>query len=395
MPANNEVQSMTDHLTPRQILSHLVGFATVSQGSNLDLVDWLEGYLAGHGIVTHRHWNADRTKAALLAHAGPMVPGAVVLSGHSDVVPVEGQAWTSDPWTLTERDGRLYGRGTCDMKGYVALAVWALVEAQRQGVMRPVQLALSYDEELGCTGAPPMIETLGQVFAVGNVALIGEPSDMKVITGHKGGTGFHVHVKGFEVHSSLLPYGVSAIMEGARLISWVNDQNAAIQSVPPSPVAAMFDPPFTTLHVGMISGGTAHNITAADCRFAIETRVVPDDDPKARAGSIKAAAMRLDAALKARRPEAGVMLEQFFGVPPLVPGTAGAAEAIARALTGDNATGVVSYGTEAGHFQAAGYSAVVCGPGSIAQAHQPDEFIELAQFEAGHAFMQRLVDTLA
>ena len=127
MPANNEVQSMTDHLTPRQILSHLVGFATVSPGSNLDLVDWLEGYLAGHGIVTHRHWNADRTKAALLAHAGPMVPGAVVLSGHSDVVPVEGQAWTSDPWTLTERDGRLYGRGTCDMKGYVALAVWALV----------------------------------------------------------------------------------------------------------------------------------------------------------------------------------------------------------------------------------------------------------------------------
>ncbi len=385
----------TEHLTPRQILARLVGFATVSAGSNLDLIDWLEGYLTGHGIPLHRHWNDDNSKAALLAHAGPMVPGAVVLSGHSDVVPVEGQVWTSDPWTLTERDGRLYGRGTCDMKGYVALAVWALVEAQRRGVRRPVQLALSYDEELGCMGAPPMIETLQQVFPVGSVALIGEPSDMKVITGHKGGTGFHVHVKGFEVHSSLLPYGVSAIMEGARLISWVNDQNAAIQAVPPSPVAAMFDPPFTTLHVGMISGGTAHNITAADCRFAIETRVLPDDDLEGRAQSIEAEAMRLDAALKLRRPEAGVLLERFFGVPPLVPETAGEAEAMARALTGDNATGAVSYGTEAGHFQATGYSAVVCGPGSITQAHQPDEFIEIAQFEAGHAFMRRLVATLA
>jgi acetylornithine deacetylase len=278
------------------------------------------------------------------------------------------------------------------MKGYVALAIWALVEAHRRGVQRPLQLALSYDEELGCMGAPPMIETLRQVFPFGDVALIGEPSDMKVITGHKGGTGFHVHVKGYEVHSSLLPYGVSAIMEGARLISWVNDQNAAIQAMPPSPVAAMFDPPFTTLHVGMIAGGTAHNITAADCRFAIETRVVPDDDLEGRAVSIEAEAMRLDAALKLRRPEAGVMLERFFGVPPLIPETAGAAEALARALTGDNATGVVSYGTEAGHFQAAGYSAVVCGPGSIAQAHQPDEFIEIAQFEAGHAVMRRLVD---
>jgi acetylornithine deacetylase len=381
------------HLPPRQILAHLVGFATVSAGSNLDLIDWLEGYLTGHGIAVHRHWNDDRSKAALVAHAGPMVPGAVVLSGHSDVVPVDGQAWTSDPWTLTERDGRLYGRGTCDMKGYVALAVWALVEAQRAGVRRPVQLALSYDEELGCMGAPPMIDTLGQVFPVGDVALIGEPSDMKVITGHKGGTGFHVHVKGYEVHSSLLTYGVSAIMEGARLIGWVNDRNAAIQSARPSPVAAMFDPPFTTLHVGMIEGGTAHNITAADCRFAIETRVVPDGDLEGQAREIEAEALRLDAALKARHPQAGVTLKRFFGVPPLVPETDGAAEALARALTGNNATGVVSYGTEAGHFQAAGYSAVVCGPGSIAQAHQPNEFIEIAQLQAGQAFMVRLLQS--
>jgi acetylornithine deacetylase len=326
-----------------------------------------------------------------MAHAGPRIDGAVVLSGHSDVVPVDGQDWTSDPWTVVERGGRLYGRGTCDMKGYVALSVWALVRAQKTGVRRPVQLALSYDEEVGCTGAPPMIETMGQVLPKGSAALIGEPSNMKIITGHKGGTGFHVHVKGFEVHSSLLPYGVSAIMEGARLIGWVNDRNAEIQAFGPTPVAATFYPPFTTLHVGMISGGTAHNITAADCRFAVEMRVVPGEEVEAHAGVFEAEVARLDAALKAVRPEAGVHLERFFGVPALVPEADGEAESIARRLTGDNATGVVSYGTEAGQFQEAGYSAIVCGPGDIAQAHQPDEYLEVSEFQAGQRFMERLL----
>ncbi len=380
-----------DELTPRQVLERLVAFPTVSRDSNLALVDWLEGYLTGHGIECHRHWNEDRQKAALMAHAGPRIAGAVVLSGHSDVVPVDGQDWSSDPWTVVERDGRLYGRGTCDMKGYVALAVWALVRAQKMGVRRPVQLALSYDEEVGCTGAPPMIATMGQVLPKGSAALIGEPSNMKIITGHKGGTGFHVHVKGFEVHSSLLPYGVSAIMEGARLIGWVNDRNAEIQAREPTPIAATFYPPFTTLHVGMISGGTAHNITAADCRFAVEMRVVPGEEVEAHAGAFEAEVARLDAALKAVRPEAGVHLERFFGVPALVPEADGEAEAIARRLTGDNTTGVVSYGTEAGQFQEAGYSAIVCEPGDIAQAHQPDEYLEVSEFEAGQRFMERLL----
>ena len=380
-----------EELTPRQVLERLVAFPTVSRDSNLALVDWLEGYITGHGIECHRHWNEDRQKAALMAHAGPRVEGAVVLSGHSDVVPVDGQDWTTDPWTVVERNGRLYGRGTCDMKGYVALSVWALVRAQKMGVRRPVQLALSYDEEVGCTGAPPMIETMGKVLPKGAVALIGEPSNMKIITGHKGGTGFHVHVKGFEVHSSLLPYGVSAIMEGARLIGWVNDRNAEIQAHAPTPIASTFYPPFTTLHVGMISGGTAHNITAADCRFAVEMRVVPGEDVEAHARTFEAEAARMDAQLKAQRPEAGVHLERFFGVPALVPEADGEAEAIARRLTGDNATGVVSYGTEAGQFQEAGYSAIVCGPGDIAQAHQPDEYLEVSEFQAGQRFMERLL----
>lgn len=381
-------------LTPRQVLDQLVGFPTVSRGSNLALIDWVEGYLAGHGIAAHRHWNEDRQKAALFAHVGPWTEGAVVLSGHSDVVPVDGQTWTTDPWTVTERDGRLYGRGTCDMKGFVALSIWALVEGQLRGLSTPLQLALSYDEEIGCTGAPPMIAAMQGVLPKGSAVIVGEPSNMGLITGHKGGTGYHVHMKGYEVHSSLLPQGVSAIMEGARLIQWINDRNTAIQSQAPGPVAAQFNPPFTTMHVGMIEGGTAHNITAADCRFAVEMRVVAGEDISEHEARFVAEATRLDAALKAVRPEAGVILERFFGVPALVPETEGVADLLVRRLTGANTTGVVSYGTEAGQFQEAGYSAVVCGPGDIAQAHQADEYLELSEFQAGHDFMESLLKVL-
>ena len=381
-------------MTSRQILDQLVSFPTVSRGSNLALIDWLEAYLASHGIESHRHWNEDRSKAALFAHVGPWEAGGVVLSGHSDVVPVDGQDWTSDPWVVTERDGRLYGRGTCDMKGYVALSVWALVQAHKRGVTRPLQLALSYDEEIGCTGAPPMIATMQQILPQASVAVIGEPSSMGLINGHKGGTGFHVHVKGYEVHSSLLPYGVSAIMEGARLIGWINAKNAEIQARPASAAAATFHPPFTTLHVGMISGGTAHNITAGDCRFAVEMRVVPDEDITALAAEFEAEAARLDAALKAVNPQAGVTLTRFFNVPGLKPESEGPAEALVRRLTGANAAGVVSYGTEAGQFQDAGYSAVICGPGDIAQAHQVDEYLELSEWQAGQRFMLALLEDL-
>lgn len=380
-----------DALTPRQILDRLVSFRTVSAASNLDLVDWLEAYLAGHGVDCHRHWNEDGQKAALMAHAGPPVAGAVVLSGHSDVVPVVGQAWDSDPWVVTERGGRLYGRGTCDMKGYVALAVWALVRAQALGLRRPLQLALSYDEEVGCTGAPPMIATMARVLPKGDVALIGEPSRMAVINGHKGGTGFEVHVRGYEVHSSLLPDGISAVMEAARLIGWVNDRNAALMA---EAGPSAFYPPFTTLHVGMIAGGTAHNITAGDCRFAVEMRVLPGEDLEGYAAEFLAEGQRLDSVLKAKCPGAGVTLTRFFGVPGLVPEPGGAAEALAIRLTGANGTGVVSYGTEAGQFQQAGYSAVICGPGDIAQAHQANEYLEIAEFNAGQAFMERLLEAL-
>jgi acetylornithine deacetylase len=385
---------MPEPLSPRAILDRLVAFPTVSRDSNLALIDWVEDYLEGWGITAHRVWNEERTKAALYAQVGPDVAGGVVLSGHSDVVPVDGQAWTSDPWVVTERDGRLYGRGTADMKGFVALSLAAVPLAVEAGVKRPLQIAISYDEEVGCTGAPPMIRAMAAHLPRAGAVIVGEPSRMKVVTGHKGSAGYKVHVKGFEVHSSLLPSGVSAIMEAARLIQWANDRNAELQAAPVSSLATLFDPPFTTLHTGMIQGGTAHNITAADCTFSFDFRVVPGESPEGWCARFEAEVARTEARMKAIRPEAGITLDRFFDVPPLKPETNGAAEAFVRRLTGDNAPHVVSYGTEAGQFQAEGYSAVVCGPGDIAQAHQADEYLEVSEFDAGWAFMQRVVDSL-
>jgi acetylornithine deacetylase len=386
---------MPARLSPRQILDKLVSFPTVSRDTNLPLIDWVEDYLESHGVTAHRVWNEDRTKASLYAHIGPKVAGGVVLSGHSDVVPVDGQVWSSDPWTVTERDGRLYGRGTCDMKGFVALALAAVPFALAADLKRPLQLALSYDEELGCTGAPPMIAEMARSLPRAAAVIVGEPSRFSVVTGHKGGTGFKVHVKGYEVHSSLIHTGVSAIMAAAPLIDFANRVNIANAAKPPAALAQMFDPPWTTLHVGMIQGGTAHNITAADCRFSCEIRVVPGEDIEDWVAAFEGQVAQAVAAMQTIRPETGITVARFFSVPPLRPETDGAAEALARRLTGDNGLHVVSYGTEAGQFQAEGYSAVVCGPGDIAQAHQPDEFLEMSEFDAGWSFMQRLVASLS
>ena len=383
------------NLTARQILDRLVAFPTVSRDSNLDLVDWVEDYLASHGVAAHRVWNADRTKAALYASAGPEVAGGTVLSGHTDVVPVDGQAWSSDPFTVSERDGRLYGRGTCDMKGFDALALAAVPMALAKGVRRPLQIALSYDEEVGCVGAPPMIADMVRHLPKAAAVVVGEPSMMRLVRGHKGGVGYNVHVRGFEVHSSLLSEGVSAIMEAARLVAWMNAANAEIRGRAPSALAETFHPPFTTVHCGRFNGGTAANITAADCTLTMEMRVVPGEDPDDWAARFEAECARVEAAMRAVRPEAAITTERFFDVPALAPEEAGEAEALVRRVTGDNASSVVSYGTEAGQFQAAGYSCVVCGPGDIAQAHQADEYCTVEQFEAGWRFMERLTDDLA
>ncbi|PCH74673.1 MAG: acetylornithine deacetylase [Rhodobacteraceae bacterium] len=386
---------MTERLSPLAIMKKLVSFPTVSRDTNLPLVDWVEDYLSSHGITAHRYYHESGEKAALFAHVGPLQEGAVVLSGHTDVVPIDGQPWDSDPFEVVEKDGKYYGRGTCDMKGYDALAIWALVEAQTHGVKRPLQLALSFDEEIGCTGAPPMIEAMQPILPKGSAVIVGEPSSMQAVTAHKGGTGYTMNVTGFEVHSSLLPYGVSAIMEAARIIDWVNDTNAELQAAKPSDLAAMFNPPFSTLHVGKIHGGTARNITAKNCTFDLEMRIVPGEEPAAMQQRILDKVREVEKAMQKVHPDTGIEVVSLFkGVPGLRPEQDGAAEALVRKITGDNAEHVVSYGTEAGQFQEAGYSAIVCGPGSIDQAHQPNEFIEIAQFNAGHDFMKRLVTIL-
>ncbi|MCV6593610.1 MAG: acetylornithine deacetylase [Silicimonas sp.] len=383
-------------MTARDILTALVGFPTVSSGTNLPLIDWVETYLTDLGIQAHRMPKADDpTKAAIFCSVGPDVEGGVVLSGHTDVVPVEGQDWTSDPFTVTERDGKLYGRGTCDMKGFDALALHALQAALKADLKRPLQVALSFDEEVGCAGAPPLIEAMQAAgLPKAELAIIGEPSMMKCVTGHKGSSGFDVHVTGFEVHSSLMHEGVNAIMEAARLIDWANRENDAIRAETPGAMGAIFTPPFTTVHIGMISGGTAHNITAGDCHFAIDWRFTPDDDREARMAAFKAEVARIETDMKAIAPSAGITLTPMFDVPPLAPENDGPAERLIRGITGDNASHVVSYGTEAGHFQSAGYSAAVCGPGDIAQAHQADEFITIEQMDAGEAFLARVIEQL-
>ena len=387
---------MNEALTARELMAKLIGFPTVSRDSNLPLIQWVAEYLGRQGIDSVQVPSPCGNKAALYAHVGPDEPGGVVLSGHTDVVPVDGQDWSSDPFVVEERGGLIYGRGTCDMKGFDALAIWALVAAKQRGVTRPLQLALSYDEEVGCVGAPVMIDHMvSHGLPRAETVIVGEPSMMKVVTGHKGGTGFHVHVKGFEVHSSLMHEGVSAILEAARLLMWANEMNAENRAATPGELAAQFNPPWTTLHCGKIEGGTAHNITAGDCRLGFDFRVVPGDDMAAWRSKFEAKVAEIEADMKTVRPEARIDYTPYFTVPPLTPEEDGAAERLARQLTGDNASHVVSYGTEGGQFQEAGYSVVVCGPGDIAQAHQANEFISVEQFQAGEAFMERLLEWAA
>ncbi|MEM8879507.1 MAG: acetylornithine deacetylase [Pseudomonadota bacterium] len=379
-------------LSARELLDRLVSFPTVSRDSNLPLIDWVEGYLGEFGVTCHRDYNEDGTKASLFAHIGPEIEGGVILSGHVDVVPIDGQDWSFDPFTVTERDGKLYGRGTCDMKGFDALALSAVGPAIERGLKRPLQICLTRDEEVGCVGAPPMIAAMQGVVPKAALAIVGEPTSMQIVTGHKGGVGFDVHVRGYEVHSSLQHLGVSAIMEGAKLIDWANRVNAKNAAAAGPDVD--FVPPYTTLHVGMIEGGTAHNITAKDCHFKLGARCVPDESNAQWAEEITAEAARLTEQMQKIHPDTGIDLMPQWDLPGLAPETDGAAEALARRLSGANGTAVVSFGTEAGQFQDGGYSAVVCGPGSIDQAHQADEYITIEQFRQGGAFIDRLLDHL-
>ncbi|MFI4975029.1 MAG: acetylornithine deacetylase [Caulobacterales bacterium] len=376
------------------ILERLVAFDTTSHLSNLALIDWVEAHLASLGVASRRIANADGTKANLLASIGPNVEGGVVLSGHTDVVPVTGQAWTSDPFTLTRRGERLFGRGTCDMKGFLALALAAVPDLRATSLERPAHLAFSYDEEIGCFGAPLMLEVIARELPRPALAVIGEPTSLRVVSAHKGIGAWRATVTGREAHSAQTHLGVSAVHAAIRLMSALMDLAERLErdADPASP----FQPRWPTLTVGKVHGGTAGNILARACEFQFDLRGLPGTDPDAVLAPFFALVARTDLEIKARAPEGGVVIENLSVVPPLAPETGGAAEAFARRLAGDNGPqSVASFASEAGQFQRAGFSAVLCGPGSIDQAHQPDEYIDASQLERGAEFMARLVEALA
>src|SRR5436190_8833401 len=382
---------MTDLAATRDILATLVGFDTTSRGSNLELIAWVEAYLDRYGVPHRRVPNHDGTKTNLMATIGPAVAGGVVLSGHTDVVPVDGQPWTSEPFVLTEKNGRLYGRGTCDMKGFLALALAATPELVAANPKKPVHLAFSYDEEIGCLGAPEMIDVIARELPAPACVVVGEPTNMEAVNGHKGIATFRCTVTGREAHSSQPHIGVSAVMAAAELMAGLNDIAGKLegQADPDSP----FTPKGATLTIGIVHGGTAHNIIARECWFVFDLRCPPGFDTDQVLAPFVAQVAAMDAALKARSAEAGVVLEKRTDVPPFAPEPGGVAEAFARRRAGDNGPPrVVAFAAEAGQFQGAGFSTVICGPGSIDQAHQPDEFVEIAQLERGCSFMDRLID---
>ena len=385
---------MTDLGPVRDILETLVGFDTTSRNSNLALIEWVEAYLDRHGVPHRRVANADGSKSNLLATIGPWVEGGAVLSGHTDVVPVDGQPWTTDPFSIVEKDGRLYGRGTCDMKGFLALALAAVPDVLAARPRKPVHLAFSYDEETGCLGAPALIEVINRELPKPAFVVVGEPTDMVAVNGHKGIATFHVTVTGREAHSSQTQQGVSAVMEAVTLMASLNALAVRLERV--ADPASPFTPKGPTLTIGMVNGGTAHNIIARECNFVFDLRTPAHMDAQVILADWFAQAKAMDAALKARAPEAGVSVHMHSNVPGFAPEPDGAAEAFARRLAGDNGPPrAVSFATEAGQFQRTGLSTVLCGPGSIEQAHQPDEFVEISQMERGQVFMRRLVEWAA
>jgi acetylornithine deacetylase len=380
-------------LTPQEMLERLVAFPTVSADSNLECIEFIRTYLDRYGIGSTLVFNAERTKANLFATIGPNVAGGVVLSGHTDVVPAGEPNWTSSPWTLSERDGRLYGRGACDMKGFDALVLAAVPDMVAAGLNRPIHIALSYDEEVGCRGAPSLVEAMVAAIATPCAVIVGEPTRMEPVTGHKGSLSFFTKVRGHAAHSSRIDTAVSAVMTSARLVTWLDDTMAENRR---TAIPSVFEPPYTTLHCGMIKGGTAANIVADSCEFVTDIRAIPTEDPADFKRRYEAYIRdAIEPAMKQIAPDAGVDIIERSFVPGLKPEEEGSSERLVRELTGANSVSVVSYGTEAGFFQAAGWSTVVCGPGDIAQAHKADEYLDVSQLQAGAEFMRRLIRRLS
>jgi len=374
----------------KEILSALVGFDTVSRNSNLDLIAWVEGYLDKHGVKHQRIYDETGKKSNLWATLGRKdVPG-YILSGHTDVVPVDDKNWTDSPFKLTERDGKLYGRGSTDMKGYVACCLAAVPDMLKANLKKPLHLAFSYDEEVGCWGVRRMIPKIVEDAAKPIACFVGEPTEMDVVIGHKGKRSFKVIVHGRTCHSSLAPLGVNAVEYAARVIAKIRDIGDRLAKS--GARDTLYDVPFTTAHTGYLHGGTALNIVPDIATFEFEFRVLSVDKSSILAQEVLDYAKNvLEPEMKKVAPEAGFEFQdrsEFAGLD-----TAPDAEVtlLAKQLTGRNSHSKVAYGTEGGLFSAAGIPTVVCGPGNIDQAHKADEFIRVTELEKCGQFLDRLI----
>jgi acetylornithine deacetylase len=377
----------------KALLARLVDFDSVSDCSNLPVIDFVEAYLGAHGVASRRAPNAAGDKAAILATIGPRVDGGVVLSGHTDVVPVDGQAWSSSPFKLRHSSGRLYGRGACDMKGFDA-CVLAMVPAFRAAELkRPIHVVLSYDEEITCLGSRDVIAWFGRDEPVPSAVIVGEPTMMAVADAHKSVATFRTLVTGREAHSALPALGANAVAAAADVVSEIGRLAREYET---GPLDLRFAPPYSTLHVGMIQGGTARNILARECAFQWEFRGLPGVTTASALAKVQdfVGAVALP---RLTRFVAGptIMTEIEVDVPPLAAEPGSAAETVALRLSRSNRTIAVSYATEAGHFQRAGLPTIVCGPGSIDQAHKPDEFVDEAQLAACLDFLDSLAADLS
>jgi acetylornithine deacetylase len=372
-------------------LDRLVAFDTTSRLSNLALIDDVQSYLRELGIPTRLTRNDEGSKANLWATIGPEDRGGVVLSGHTDVVPVDGQEWSRDPFKMHRENGKLYARGSCDMKGFCAIALALAPEMQRRRLKTPIHFSFSYDEEVGCIGVRRLIKDVVDNLPLPRAVVVGEPTMMKIIGGNKGGRAFRTTVRGVPGHSSEPHRGANSIMATARIITFIEDlqQELADNADLDSP----FDPPYTTFDLGMIEGGTAHNIIPEYTHLNWGYRGLPDEVPDVLENRVRAfIAETVEPKLKAVAPHAGVTTVLRNTTPPLIPDIESAAEQLIRHLTGLNESSTVSFGTEAGLFQQAGIPGVIFGPGSIQQAHQPDEFIEVSQMAECVAFIEKLMD---
>lgn len=372
------------------LLRRLISFDTTSRNSNLALIEYLRDSLADYGVDSTLYRDADGGKANLYATFGPADVGGLMLSGHTDVVPVDGQDWSSDPFALREESGLLYGRGACDMKGFIAVAMALLPLLKRHDLRRPVHFAFTFDEEVGCLGARQLAAQLREMPVRPAFCLIGEPTGMHVVNGHKGRLAMRCHVHGKEGHSAMPEQACNAVESAAEIISRLRALARRLREE--GPYETGFEPPYTTVHTGLVQGGTALNIVPRDCSFDFEIRNIPSQDPLGLFEELRRQAIdQLLPEMRRTAPQADIRFEELSRAPGLLPNDDDALLRLALAASGDNIAQKVSFGTEAGLYQGADIPTIVCGPGHIVHAHKPDEYVSLEQIARCEAFVTRLI----